>query len=139
MGRASGRPREPAKGGVMLGRLPGWVICGLIISSSVSAQNAPFNQAQFDRAVADSKRVLMVWVACQKQASAKLAVTSNEPAATIILATFAACGPEEDNYKKAVRAWGQGPAVAQDLLDATKNASKERLSLEIIGLRARQK
>lgn len=114
-----------------------WLFC--LSTVAVSAQTAPFNQAQFDRAVGDSKRVLMVWIACQKQASAKLALASNEPAATIILASFAACGPEEDNYKKYVRAWAQDPAVAQDIVNSTKSASAERMSLEIIGLRARQK
>jgi hypothetical protein len=92
---------------------------------SASAQDA------FDRAVAKTKTLLSAWIDCQTRVSRRLALSSSEPAATIIQATFTACAPEEAAFGKSLSAWG----AKDDLLERTRRANSERLSLEVIGLR----
>ena len=95
--------------------------------------------AQIDELAKVQKQLTLVWIACQSAYAANLARTTQEPPDTIILATFSACGRQEDpirrSFAKMYQIGPQNPQTAASTMDDMRAASRERLTKEILQIR----
>jgi hypothetical protein len=76
------------------------------------------------------------WIRCTQEVSRKLALESNEPAETIILATFGNCSQLEEVYFSQLLKGGMSVRQADGLKTYTRQAAREHIAADILGLRA---
>jgi hypothetical protein len=95
--------------------------------------------AQIDELSKAQKQFALAWIACQSAYAGNLARTTQEPPDTIILATFSACGQQEDpvrrSFDKMYQIGDQNPQMAARAMDDMRAASRERLTKEILQIR----